>query len=233
MPDLFVNPEEQGEKSEETSTSPVTPLPPQTSTQNQPIPPQQSSSGIKENHVHALSHYCEQPSHVVLEGKNITDVIKLFVRRHIVTNIPWIVTTIVLFLIPPLIQILLTVTNTTTFVLPGNFILIFILFYYLIAFTYAFINFLDWFFNIIIISNTEIIDIDYKDVVFHDVAATNVNLVEDVNYVQVGFIRSLFNFGDLFVQTAGGKENIEAYAIPQPARIARIILDFIGKGEAH
>jgi hypothetical protein len=56
-------------------------------------------------------------------------------------------------------------------------------------------------------------------------------LIEDVNYTQAGFIRGLFNFGDLFVQTAGGKENIEALAIPMPAKIARLVLDFIGKGE--
>ena len=167
----------------------------------------------------------------MLNGKNITETVKLFVRRHVITNLPWIVTTIVLLLIPVLIQILLTLTATPLPPLPNNFITIFLLFYYLITFTYAFISFLDWFYNIIIITNTEIIDIDYADVIYHDVAATNVNLVEDVNYTQVGFIRGLFNFGDVFVQTAGGKENIEALAIPQPARIARIILDFIGKGE--
>jgi len=216
MPDLFVNPEE-----------------------NKPTPPAPAgkSSSAKasadkiENHLHALASYCETPQYLMLNGKNITDTVKLFVRRHVITNLPWIVTTIVLLLIPVLIQILLTLTTTPLPPLPNNFITIFLLFYYLIAFTYAFISFLDWFYNIIIITNTEIIDIDYADVIYHDVAATNVNLVEDVNYTQVGFIRGLFNFGDVFVQTAGGKENIEALAIPQPARIARIILDFIGKGE--
>lgn len=213
MPDLFVNPEE-----------------------NKPTPPKETPAVAKamagkENHMHALASYCETPPHLVLNGKNITDTVKLFVRRHIITNLPWIVTTIVLLLIPLLIQILLTITATPLPDLPANFITIFLLFYYLIAFTYAFISFLDWFYNIIIITNTEIIDIDYAEIIYHDVAATNVNLIEDVNYTQTGFIRGLFNFGDLFVQTAGGQENIEALAIPQPARIARIILDFIGKGE--
>jgi membrane protein YdbS with pleckstrin-like domain len=220
MPDLFVTPEE--EKKPSVSTPEVA-VSPETKAF--------AKLGVNENHFHPLAQFCENPSHVSIEGKNVTAAIKLFVRRHIVTNVPWILTTIVLFLIPVLIRILVVLTGVVLPDLPSNFITVFLLFYYLIALSYAFINFLDWFYNIIIITNTEIIDIDYSDVIYHDVAATNVNLIEDVNYTQAGFIRGLFNFGDLFVQTAGGKENIEALAIPMPAKIARLVLDFIGKGE--
>ncbi len=206
MPDLFVNSD--GKK----------PVAPKTIT--------------NESHLHALAQYCENPSFLTLQNKNITPTVKLFVRRHVITNVPWIVTTIVFLFIPLLVQILITITGTPLPPsLPTNFRVIFLIFYYLIALTYAFISFLDWFYNLIIITNTEIIDIDYADVIYHDVAATNVNLIEDVDYIQVGFIRGLFDYGDLFVQTAGGQENIEALAIPMPARITRIILDFIGKGE--
>jgi membrane protein YdbS with pleckstrin-like domain len=220
MPDLFIHPEEE-KKISVSKTVVATPLETSAFTK----------LGANENHFHALAQFCENPSHISLEGKNITAAIKLFVRRHIVTNVPWVLTTIVLFLIPVLIRILIVLTGVVLPDLPGNFITVFLLFYYFIALSYAFISFLNWFYNIIIITNTEIIDIDYADIIYHDVAATNVNLIEDVNYTQAGFIRGLFNFGDLFVQTAGGKENIEALAIPMPAKIARLVLDFIGKGE--
>ncbi|MBP9718923.1 MAG: hypothetical protein KBD46_00445 [Candidatus Levybacteria bacterium] len=220
MPDLFIKPKE-----EQSTIAPAGGI---TDTNPSDVIRPLASS---ENHIHALAQFCVNPKTLILEGKNVAGQIKLFVRRHIITNVPWIFTTLVLLLIPFLIQILLTITNTPLTNLPQNFIMIFLLFYYLISFTYAFVNFINWFYNIIIITNTEIIDIDYSDVIYHDVAATNVNLIEDVNYTQLGFIRGLFNFGDLFVQTAGGKENIEALAIPKPASIARLILDFIGKGE--
>jgi len=222
MPDLFINPDEQ--KTAEPSSFAKASEDSSTSTK---------VTANKENHIHALASYCEQPTHVLLQGKNITSSVRLFVRRHVVTNIPWLLTTLVLLFIPLLIQILITLSSTPPPPLPTNFITVFFLFYYLITLTYAFINFLDWFYNIIIITNDEIIDIDYSDVVFHNVAATKVPLIEDVNYTQVGFIKGLFNFGDIFVQTAGGNENIEALSIPQPARIARYILNAIGKGGTH
>ena len=89
---------------------------------------------------------------------------------------------------------------------------------------------MDWFYNITLITDRGVVDIDYSNIVYHDVAMTNLNLIEDVNYTKVGFIRSLLNYGDLFVQTAGGKENLEALAVPNPAEAARIIGESIGKG---
>lgn len=227
MPDLFVQPHEtKKELSSEVKNFPKTSVEKLSTT-----PADAKAMAGKENHIHALSHYCENPTFLSLEGKNITTNIRLFVRRHIVTNLPWIVTTIVLLLIPFLLQIIVSLSGMSFATLPGNFVTVFLLMYYLITLIYAFISFLDWFYNIILITNTEIIDVDYSDVVYHNVAATKVSLIEDVNYTQLGFIRGLFNFGDLFVQTAGGHENIEALAIPQPAKITRIVLDFIGKGE--
>lgn len=183
-----------------------------------------------ENHIHALASYCTNPSFFSYYGKNLTGVLQFFIRRHVITNLPWIITTLLLLFIPPLLHMLLILTPETSG-LPGNFVLSFFLLYYLIVAIYAFTSFLNWFYNIIIVTNTEILDIDYADIVYHDVAATNVNLIEDVQYVQSGFIQGLFNFGNVFVQTAGGKENIEAINVPKPSTIARFILTYIGKGE--
>ncbi len=82
-----------------------------------------------------------------------------------------------------------------------------------------------------LITNLGVIDIDYSDILYHDVAFTNFNLVEDVNYTKTGFFKSLFNYGDIFIQTAGGRENLEGLGVPNPARAAHIISDSIGHGE--
>ena len=191
---------------------------------------QQLKPPSNENHIHALATYCINPSNLIFQGRDITNSVHLFLRRHVITNVPWILTTLALLIIPPLIQVLLTLSPTIT-PIPANFFQVFVLFYYLVVGMYAFLNFLNWFYNIIFITTTEIIDLDYADIVYHDVAATNVNLIEDVQYVQSGFIQGLFNYGNLFVQTAGGKENIEGLKIPKPADIARFVLTYIGKGE--
>lgn len=183
-----------------------------------------------ESHIHALASYCQHPSFLHFQGKDLTQKLTFFLRRHVITNVPWITATIGLLLIPVLALFILSHSPNSPGI-PQNFLLVFLLFYYLVVLMYAFLSFLSWFYNILLVTSTEITDIDYADLVYHDLAATNVNLIEDVQYIQSGFIPGLFNFGDVYVQTAGGKENIEALSIPRPAEIAKFILTYIGKGE--
>ena len=49
--------------------------------------------------------------------------------------------------------------------------------------------------------------------------------IEDVSYTQIGFVRSLFNYGDVMVQTAGAENNIEYDRVPRPSVVADIIGD--------
>lgn len=183
-----------------------------------------------ENHMHALASFCENPIGMSFQSQESDEKILLFLRRHFITNIPWVITTIILILTPSILNIAARMLSLDITLISPQFTRVVLLFYYLLVFAYAFVSFLTWFYNLFIATQKEIVDIDFSEIVFHDVAATKLNLVEDVNYIQSGFIRSLFNYGDLFVQTAGGKENIEAFAVPQPARAARIILDLIGHG---
>jgi len=44
----------------------------------------------------------------------------------------------------------------------------------------------------------------------------------------VGSVRSVFNYGDVLIQTAGTLANFEFDRAPEPARIVRVIADMIG-----
>lgn len=218
MPDVFIEHKRPEEKETHSPEKPSM----------QKIP--NSIPGKRGTNVGLLTTFCENPSGITIHSQERSDKLLLFLRRHLITNLPWILIGILLLLLPILLQILAQSASLPLSLSPQSLIFI-ALFYYLVVFGYLFANFLSWFYNIIIVTELEIIDIDFSDLVYHDVAATKANLVEDVNYNQVGFIRTLFNYGDLFVQTAGGRENIEALAVPKPAKAARIILGLIGKGE--
>lgn len=189
----------------------------------------------KTNHTHRhmgfFRSFAERPNGVTFANQKNHEEIVLFLRVHLITNFLWVVITIFLLFIPLLASPVANfIPNPLSFV-PGKFIPFFLIFYYLIIFSYAFLNFLNWFYNITLITNLGVVDIDYSELLFHDVAFTNFNLVEDVNYTKVGFLCSLFNFGDVFVQTAGGRENLEALSVPNPARAAHVIANSIGHGE--
>mgnify|MGYP001611990973 FL=1 len=80
------------------------------------------------------------------------------------------------------------------------------------------------------VTTERIVDIDYSDIVVHNIAVTSLTHVQDVNYTQSGFIPTFFNYGDLFVQTAGNEKNFEAMSIPKPREATHIIGDLTGKG---
>lgn len=78
-----------------------------------------------------------------------------------------------------------------------------------------------------IVTNKQIIDIDFNALTFRNVTRTELNHVEDISVKVSGFASSIFNYGNLFVQTAGSEINTEFMQIPDPARAAHIIQDIL------
>jgi len=187
-----------------------------------------SSNGS--SHVRMFSAFLTNPLGISFAEEAPDEKILLFLRRHFITNLFWILIAIVLLFAPVLFFIFRSELQVLGPIeLSGRFILILILFYYLTVFAYAFVNFLSWFYNVFIVTQKRIVDIDYSNIIIHNVAFTKLSHVQEVNYHQVGFIRSLFNYGDVFAQTAATELNFEALSVPQPRRAAHIIGDLIGK----
>ncbi len=181
-------------------------------------------------HVHPFATFCRNPQGIHFQNQEPDEKILLFLRKHIVTNIPWILTTIFLALLPFIFlsSSLRSLVNGV-FNLPPEFVFVLTAFYYLIVFAYAFIGFITWFYNVSLVTQKRIVDIDFSDLVYHNVAATKMSLVQDVDYTQVGVIRTFFNYGDVYAQTAGEKPNFDFLAVPQPAVAVNIIEQLIGK----
>lgn len=181
------------------------------------------------NPVHLFSAFKKDPDGVDFHDKEGEERIILFIRRSFITNIHWIFFG-TLFLIIPLIlgSILRFFPNPLPF-LPHKFYFFLIAFYYLVVATYWFINFISWYFNISLVTDKRVIDIDFSSLVYKDVAATKINLVQDVSFSQIGAIRTFFDYGDVLVQTAGTLDNFIFESAPQPENIVHITEDLIGK----
>lgn len=181
--------------------------------------------------VRMFSSFCINPIGVSFVQQEPDEKIILFLRRHFATNAPWIAITSILVVIPVFLLIFrIGFQMSDIFNIPIRYIVVFAIFYYLIVFSYAFVNFITWFYNVLLVTEKRIVDIDYSDIVIHNIAFTKLNLVQDVNYTQAGFIRSFFNYGDVFIQTAGTAEtHFEGLSVPQPRRAAQIIVDLLGR----
>ncbi len=180
-----------------------------------------------------FSAYYEHPGNVSFQTQEDDEEILLFLRRHLITNFPWILTSLILMLFPLLFllinSLLPFVDLFPGFSLSANYWILITLFYYLVVLAFIFARFIDWFYNVSIVTQKRVVDIDYSNLISHDIAITKVNLIEDVRYTQMGFVQSLFNYGDVYVQTAGKHQNFDFIKIPKPARATTIIEDLIGR----
>lgn len=183
------------------------------------------------SHMYILSSFSKDPIGISFQAQKHDEVIILFLRAHFITNLFWILISLVLIFIPAIIAMLSSVFGIRFFSSPlvAHFTTVYLLFYYLIVFSFIFINFLHWFYNVFIVTTQRVVDIDYSDIVVHNIAVTKLSHVQDVNYTQSGFIPTLFNYGNLFVQTAGTEINFEAPNVPKPREATHIIGELIGK----
>jgi len=186
-----------------------------------------SASAVVKKNVHLFSNLALYPANVSFEAQEVNEEIILLIRHDLITNVPWIIATIILILIPPLISVLSSLF-APFFVISTLTQLILVLFYYLAIFGFILVQFTLWFFNAVLITNIRIIDYDVTGILVKHISETRLNLVEDVNYSQVGSIRTVFDYGDVTVQTAGASENFIFELVPKPARIVKILGDMIG-----
>lgn len=201
---------------------------------NKPIIKQAEAETQSPRHFHRFASFCTHPLGLSFENQESDEKILLFLRKHFVTNLSWIIIAIFLIFIPLFLAVIFSMIkiNIFPFFIPSGFILVTTLFYYLGIAMYAFIKFIMWFYDVGIVTQKKVIDVDFEDIIHHDVAITKLSLVQDVIYEQTGPIRSFLNFGDVFIQTAGNNPNFDFLAVPQPGNVIHIIQDLIGK-EPH
>lgn len=215
MPDLFVA----------TSGKPHSLYPPENG--------QGQTSGktavMKKGGHHPLIAFYRLPEGITFENQEKDERIYLFLRRHFITNVKWIITTIIFTLFPPAFLMLQSLFPITVFEIPGNILLTLLLFYYLILFGFAFVNYVSWFYNVGIVTNLRVIDIDVTSLQHKNVAATSLSDIVDVEYNQKGFFGNILDYGDVHMQTEGLKPNFEYLSVPHPAQIADVIADLKAK----
>ncbi len=172
-----------------------------------------------------LSAFRMHPKGIKFVNQEKDEHIILFLRRHFIINVPWILLTILFSFLPPIVYGLIVVSNLDLFTLPPSLIFILIAFYYLIIFNYALMNFIIWFYHVGIVTPKRLLDLDVYNILSHHLAETEIADVVDVSYMQRGFFQSFFNYGDVPIQTQAIKANFEFETCPKPAEVSDIITD--------
>lgn len=175
------------------------------------------------------------PKDARFESQNEEEHILLLMRAHPITNWRWILLSCVLFVTPlfwgefPLVAALE----------PGINLALGLTWYLILTF-FVFQNFLLWFYNVYIVTDERIIDVDFFGLLYKNINATQIRKIEDVNYSQRGVLSGFFDYGNVVVETASAQKSDDTPTersaftydnVPRPDRVVRVITELMEQEE--
>ena len=180
-----------------------------------------------------FSAYIEHPQKCLFEGQDPNEKILLLLRAHLITNLPWMILSIFIFIAPIIIFKISPLIGFNLLLIPQSFLLMYLIINYLLVLILIYEGFLNWYFNVTLVTNKKVVDIDFEHLLYKAVDLAPLAKIEETDSVTAGILGTIFNFGNVSIQTAGAKVAIEMKNIPKPALVADMILDLIGKPHEH
>jgi len=166
---------------------------------------------------HKLFHsYCTM-SHTRFDAQGNDEKVYILVRAHPITQIFSLINTFIFVFLLIFVNFFFpSFLSITQIIFVDVFILV-------IIFNNLWFYFLNWYYNVGIITNKRIIDIDFHTILYKEISYTQLSHIEDVTAKSGGFFESFFDFGNIFIQTAGTEVNTEFLNIPHPSGVSKII----------
>jgi membrane protein YdbS with pleckstrin-like domain len=155
-------------------------------------------------------------------GQAPEEQIALFIRRHWLAFLPWIIVTPILIFVFLTVIILLWVSVSpdlrVAFIFGTSTYYLLVLFVFLRAW-------MSYYLDVTIVTERRLIDIEQDGIFARRIAEQSLLRVQDVSAGQNGFLQHLFNYGNLYIETAGEQPNFELHNLPRPNEIAQTILN--------
>lgn len=145
-------------------------------------------------------------------------------RAHVATNVPWIIITSLLLVLPVAIALLgFSDLLVESFSITQKSLQGVALVWYLLVFAFAFQNFLSWYFNSYILTDRRLVDVDFFQILYKRISSAQLDSIEDITTTTGGVSQVLFNYGDVHIQTAGTVVNFEFTKVAKPGQVKKEI----------
>ena len=196
-------------------------------TENQPLPHtgKSASSQYRQKVYDILGHTKTPFSSTLVKPKVFTFIerdddedILVVLRRHWITNVPWILISFAMLFVPSLISFVPLFDN-----LPLSYQFAALFFWYLVTFAYALEQFYSWYFNVYIITEERVIDIDFNNLLNKKFTEAKLTMIQDVTSSVRGVSQTIFNYGDVLIQTASEIPEIVFNRVPNPEKIIKVL----------
>lgn len=159
-------------------------------------------------------------------GQEDDEPVFIFVRPYWVSFIPTALAFLFLMFFAVASQILIATGGLVALDAPTAQAIVYIFgIFQLVVILVFLVAALDFYFDIVIVTDRRMVDIDQEQLFFRRISQLNLEDVEDVTSVVKGFFPSIFDYGSLEVQTAGEARNFEIPNIKNTHEIEAIIAD--------
>lgn len=161
-----------------------------------------------------------------------TEEVRLVLRRHWVHLYPRLALLVLAGVVPPLLLWFATsaigdaegMARTALIVVSGLWVAGWLIRTYFVWYRYQ--N------DIWVLTDQRLVDSLKRHWFHHQMSSVDLVDIEDVSILREGLVRTLFNYGDLQVQTAAQRANFILSAIPRPSEILTVI-DAARDGARH
>lgn len=150
--------------------------------------------------------------------------IKLVFRRYGLVLI-FIIVKFFLMSLVPIVAIFLFYEGLASFTPSYVLLAMFISLFYLIIWIFFFQSFIDYYLDIWIITNERIIAIEQKDLFHRVISEYKLYRIQDVTSTVKGFLETIFNYGDVHIQTASETQRFIFKEVSDPARVVKLVLE--------
>ena len=97
--------------------------------------------------------------------------------------------------------------------------------FFIFIWLFFFIIWIDYYFDVWIVTNERIVNIEQLGLFSRDVSELELERVQDITVEVLGIIPTFLNYGDLYVQTAGETERFIFKHVPNPYAIKDLVMN--------
>ncbi len=84
---------------------------------------------------------------------------------------------------------------------------------------YTFLLWIDYYFDVWIITTERVINIEQKGLFVRNISEIDFSRIQDISTRVTGFVATMLNFGDLYIQTASENERVTFRQVPDPNQL--------------
>lgn len=166
-------------------------------------------------------------------GQKADEKVMVVARPHWLVLLPTILVSLVLAAVPIIVLIAIPAANFEITGLGEAITTVLVSVFYLMLLTWFFIRWLDFYLDVAIVTSDRIVDIDQNGLFKRAIDELDSKMIQDVTASKHGILQTLFNFGDVEIQTAGERRNFTFTGVPNPDHIQKLVAQSQGMGESE